>query len=285
MNFEKNIQLYLDGSLKGADLEVFRKKLKEDDVFRALFMDYQKAWDLIENQHRKMSKLTRLNERLGMSRNAISPEEIKAELDMLLHIKPDNPISEEKFKELLEVYLRKKSRKTRRIGFILALAAGILLLIGIPLTFFTKHNIKNSAQLYEIYYSPYPYLLHERSLTNAQTALNAKAMYLYNNHDYLGASIILNEQIHDSLTNPLQRLYLGICYMELKQYDEAIKTFEGVISLHQYLTFDQANWYMALTYLKMNRRLKATEYLQRVKSDSCLFSKQAIEILNKIKER
>ena len=70
----------------------------------------------------------------------------------------------------------------------------------------------------------------------------------------------------------------------MKDYNDAVKTFEEIISLHQRLTYDQANWYLGLTYLKINKRHKAEEYLIKVKSDSCLFSRQANELLNKIKK-
>jgi hypothetical protein len=284
MNSDNHIQLYLEGSLKGTELESFRKRLKEDDAFRALIMDYQKVWDLIENQHRKLNMLYRLKERLRMSRKAIPPEVIRAEVEMFMHGNTDDTSAEEKFKEVLTAYYNKRNRKNRRIGYVIALAAGVLLLVGIPLTFIRNHEFKNSSQLFDQYYTPYPYFLHERSVSDEQSGLNAKAMYLYNNHDYLDAALILNEQTQDSLADPLQSLYLGICYMEMRKYNEAIKTFEAVISLHQHITYDQANWYLGLTYLKMNRRFKASEYLLRVKSDSCLFSRQANEILNKIKQ-
>ena len=70
--------------------------------------------------------------------------------------------------------------------------------------------------------------------------------------------------------------------MEIKKYDNAIKTFETIIKLNQKLTNDQAAWYLGLTYLKLNRRSRATEYLMRIEADSCLYSKQAREILRKL---
>jgi tetratricopeptide (TPR) repeat protein len=284
MNSDKHIQLYLEGSLKGPELELFTKRLKEDDAFRALYLDYQKAWILIEKQHRKLNMMSLIKERIRMSRNAISIEDIRQEVGMFIHENAIDASEEERFKEVLTAYFIKRYRNNKRIGFALAMAAGILLLLGIPLTVFMNREFKNSSQLFDQYYSAYPYFLSERSVRIENSTLNSKAMYLYNNHDYPAAALILQEPIPDSLAYPLQSLYLGICYMEMKKYNDAVKTFEAIISMHHQLTFCQANWYLGLTYLKMNKRSKAKECFLKVRSDSCLFTKQANEVLNKIKQ-
>jgi len=285
MNSEKQIQLYLEGSLKGADLELFRKKLKEDETFRLLILDYQKAWNMIESQHRKLNMVNRLKERLRMSRSAISPEQIKTEVEKYFQTDVNDAASEEKFKKVLMAFYNKSNRKSRRIGYIIAIAACILLFVGIPLTFMLNPEHKKSAQLFEQYYAPYPYIMHERNAGIADSSLNAKLMYLYTNHFYADASSILSENRIDSLSDPLHGLYLGICYMEMKRYKEAINTFKYVISQHQHLTFDQANWYLGLTYLKLNKSHDAKDYFLKVKSDSSQFSKQAIELLNKMSQK
>jgi tetratricopeptide (TPR) repeat protein len=285
MNSDKQIQLYLEGSLKGNELAMFRKKLKEDEAFKALFMDYQKAWNLIEKQHRKLSLTDRFKENLRMSRDAISVHQIREDFGEFLTGNERNASDEEKFKAILTAHMKKRSRKNRSIGFILTMAAGILLLVGLPLTLNMSKESRNSSRLFDQYYAPYPYFLHERSLLEKDSSLNEKAMYLYNIHDYTGAASILEKNITDSLTNPIQDIYLGICFMEMKEYNNAVKTFESIISAHHYITYSQANWYMGLTYLKMNRRNKATEYLVKVKSDSCLFTRQAIEILDKLNQK
>src|SRR5664279_3030073 len=116
MNSEKQIQLYLEGSLKGAHLELFRKKLKEDETFRLLILDYQKVWNMIESQHRKLNMVNRLKERLRMSRSAISPEQIKTEVEKYFQTDVNDAASEEKFKKVLMAFYNKSNRKSRRIG-------------------------------------------------------------------------------------------------------------------------------------------------------------------------
>jgi hypothetical protein len=285
MNSDNQIQLYLEGSLKGNELEIFRKKLKEDEAFRALFMDYQKAWNLIEKQHRKLKLKDRFKENFRISRDAISVDQIREEFGEFLTGNEMKTSDEEKFRDVLTAYMNKRSRKNRRIRIILTMAAGILLLVGLPLTLNMNKESRNSSRLYDQYYAPYPYFLHERSVLEMDSSLNAKAMYLYNIHDYIDAAAILDKHITDSLTNPVQDIYLGICFMEMREYNNAVKTFESILSAHHYLTYSQANWYLGLTYLKMNRRNKAKEYLLKVKSDSCLFTRQAIEILDKLNQK
>lgn len=284
MNSEKQIHLFLDGNLKGQELEIFRRRLSEDESFNRLFMDYKKVWDLIVSQHRKMTKMVRLKERVRISRNAISPEDLLGELEAFMRENYPLIAEEEKFKQVLQLYFNRKVRKNRRIGFIIALAAGILLLIGIPLTLMKHHELKNNSQLFDEYFSTYPYFLHERSLNNSDSSLNAKAMFLYNNQEYSEAAVILSKLVPDSISDPLHSLYLGICYMKMKQYSIAINTFESIVSLHQHLTYDQANWYLGLTFLKIDKKFDASECLLRVKSDSGQFAKQANEILKKISQ-
>jgi tetratricopeptide (TPR) repeat protein len=186
--------------------------------------------------------------------------------------------------EVIQSFMKSRSKKSRRIGLILALAAGLILLIGMPVAFHRIKESRNSALVYEQYFAPYPYLLHERSIPDNISALDNRAMYLYTINNYAEAAALMEKESSDSLTNPLQNLYLGVCYMELKQYSNAIKIFETLLSKDQNLTNHQARWYLGLSYIKLNKRTKATEQLNILQADSGLYTYQALEILNKLKQ-
>ncbi len=284
MNSDKQIQLYLERSLVGQELKGFRKKLKEDEPFRKLFLDYQKAWNLIEKQHLKLTLKDRLKERFGMSQYAISLDQIKEEVGIFsANTAPDSE-DEKMLQAVMKAFMKRRFRNNRRIGFLLAIAASIILFIGLPVTFHLNQVSRTSALVYEQYFTPYPYLLHERSIPDDDSALDSKAMYFYNNRNYSEAAVIMEKNSMDSLPNPIQNLYLGVCYMEMKQYENAIRIFEDIISKDQNFTYNQARWFLGLTYLKLNKRSKATEQLIILQSDSCLYTKQAIEILKKLKQ-
>jgi len=284
MNSDKQIQLYLEGNLKGKDLQDFKQRLKDDDAFRKLVLNYQKAWNLIDKQYRKMSSKDQLKERSRNSKNAISPEEIKEQFSEFLSETDANALDEEKLRQVLDSVMKRPARNIRKIGFILVMAAGLILLIGLPVAFYKSNETKNSSLLYDRYFSPYPYLLHERSIPDSDSSIGKKAMFFYNRHEYESAALLLEKIKKDSITNPLINLYLGVCYMEEEKYPDAIRIFENLITKRQELTYTQARWFLGLSYLKLNKRGKAGEQLIILKADSGLYTKQAREILNSLKQ-
>ena len=92
--------------------------------------------------------------------------------------------------------------------------------------------------------------------------------------DWLGAYI-------DGLPEPVNpQLYIhkGVLQLNLGQTDEAIKTFEQLRDSKS-LDAEKAYWYLALAYLKKDRKGDAGKMLMQLKSSGSKFNRKAVDEL------
>ncbi len=76
------------------------------------------------------------------------------------------------------------------------------------------------------------------------------------------------------------RLHAGLCHLELKQYTEATTIFQQIGSSAN-VWADEANWFLALTYLRQDKRPDCVRVLGQIGPDSGRYE-QAAELLRKL---
>ncbi|MGB3463837.1 MAG: hypothetical protein WBA74_01145 [Cyclobacteriaceae bacterium] len=135
----------------------------------------------------------------------------------------------------------------------------IILLIGYGLSRFFTDSVSNQP-LFETYYEPYDDLITGRSDDRTDDTI-LLAMQYYNQADYSQAITYL-EQI-DQHNKPLLSLYLGICYLNLDDYEKAHMSFDSALETDN-LFSKELRWYNALTYLKEGNTGKARLTLKRI---------------------
>ena len=101
-----------------------------------------------------------------------------------------------------------------------------------------------------------------------------KGMYFYNKGNY---EMSIKTFSLDS-SNMLGYLYSGLSYMELRNYKKAIEYFKYIIDNNDNLFIDQADWYMALCYLRIDEN-KSIVILNKIKNGNTIFNKKASKIL------
>lgn len=161
------------------------------------------------------------------------------------------------------------------------LAASILLLIALSLwqIFFLK---KSPAELYLAYYTPY--LSDNLTRSAEQSKDNIEVAYLlYQEGDYESSFEILQSYFNESFDNQTAHYYMGLNAMELKMYNVALEEFKLVeqdpstpFALH-------ARWYIAMTFLQLNRPDEARQYLISLAQAESIYSEKAASILKKLK--
>ncbi|MBC8046704.1 MAG: tetratricopeptide repeat protein [Fimbriimonadaceae bacterium] len=144
---------------------------------------------------------------------------------------------------------------------ILAVAAAILifLLVGF---FITQKNTISHQKLFANYYQPYS----GNPITRDDTiGLLTKATELYFNKEYGNAAALFTQYLKEdtsAIANVQVKLLLGICMIETEQYREALQIFQKIIEQKEIYFFYQANWYSALSELKMGNTEMCKKYLK-----------------------
>jgi len=171
--------------------------------------------------------------------------------------------------ERLEASLENKKSSNTWIRW-----AAAILILAIPVYYFSSLP-SSPEELYKEYYSPYENVIGATRGDNAGNYLLS-----YDHGNYKDAVVELSEAIEVSENPQDYYLYLGISYLELDDYQNAIETFSKIESTNRFA--NHSKWYGALTYLKMGDENKAKEVLKELKESEGSFSKQAEEILESL---
>ena len=111
----------------------------------------------------------------------------------------------------------------------------------------------------------YNALEHYRDGTYAEAAVMMRALLADENFDYQSRA----------------QLYIGICALEAGDYQQAIDDLEAVSSNSQF--YSEAQWYLALTFLRAEKKDEAMLRLRQIRDTGRFKSKEANEILAKLR--
>ncbi len=143
-------------------------------------------------------------------------------------------------------------KKSRPIYYAAAATILIISFIGI-LFFFTKDSATELTAFYQ--WDDLPSLT-ERSVSGEL----ADAEKSFRNGDYETTLQILTQEQENQERNASLFIYIGICHLELQQYEQALEIFT-LFSNSNLLDKHQAHWYLTLTHLKMGNQALAIEQL------------------------
>ena len=173
---------------------------------------------------------------------------------------------------------RKGRSRSKILLLVLVLFSLIIgLLLYINMTDDTTSKQVPMEQLFAANYRPYDYANVTRS-GNIDQLSSVSELYR------TGRYIEVVEEIED-LSSKDQRLSVvrlmkGISHIELSQDSEAIMALEAIIKSGDFNYEDQANWYLAMIYLKNGDNISARAMLERLVLDSeSDFYREANEVL------
>ena len=167
----------------------------------------------------------------------------------------------------------------KRTNYIIYGIAASVLLVSFAWIFYLFIDNTNSKEIASFYQWEELPSLTERNSVNAL----AKAEASFKSGDYQSALTIFQEwqSKHEPDANVF--IYKGVCYFELQQYDLALHTFENLANSNL-LDSQLANWYLALTYLKIGNEAMARKQLKiilkRRNDPNFHNSRELLDILN-----
>jgi len=176
-----------------------------------------------------------------------------------------------------EEYVSSNKKKTYP-WLIYILVAMSLAGLGYLLSNFFNTNKMTGPQMYAQYFEIDKINAIERESQNENLLELQQA---FNNENYATALHKLNQLIKTD-SNPEWRIYRGISLLKLDRGIEARKDFMFVSDTKNILWGDQADWYLALSYLKTSNTSQARVLLESLSGDpEADFHMQAKELLAK----
>lgn len=162
--------------------------------------------------------------------------------------------------------------------YMLAASVTFLILLGGAFRLMKPVKYTNKT-LFEMYYAGE----NAHSLTRSAGNSNDEAMTKYREGDFNDALILFNEILDKDPGNIYIRYYSGLASIETNQNEKAVNEFKYIINQKNNLFVENAQWYLALSYLKNNQINESKSLLMQIANNSSNHhNKEASQILKRI---
>ena len=241
------IEKHLDNALNDAEKTLFNQRL-EDAAFKQEVALYTQAVQSVYRLGDDKIKTMLVKEQHKLEKKAVA-----------------TVAEAPQYKPLKVVFLRQK----------MALAASFLLLVSVGLWFLMGENptkINGNEQVFNDIFAPHPDLTYrnERSVrtvdidqkVNEKLSNLQKAFVCYDGKEYGKALQFFDLlDVVQQFPNDSLNLYKAVCYLALNKPDQALISLKTVENNPNSALREASQWYLALTYLKINDVPKAKEIL------------------------
>jgi len=257
----KLIDDYINGKLSGTMLQDFEQKMETNTLFKEEVLMHQEVNELL---------------------TAIEIEEVTAKAKSLLK---ENKSTIAPLKKVSTAPSSKTVEMDNSSRFKWLKIAAICLLFLLPILYFAPSIFQptSSPQLASTYFeAPRDLVSVTRSTEtlNQQQKIWLKANEQYQQKNYT-AALGLMEQLPNSDTLALAK---GLCHYLQNQTSQAIPFFQKVVQTPRSGFDTKASWYLALSYLKLEKNNKAIPLLQKLEKESVGFHEEAVKILKEIEK-
>lgn len=195
-----------------------------------------------------------------------------------------NEIKVNSFRQKLE-FIHEKEGLSKKIFFLNLqskwywAAASITVITGTAAFSISKYN-QSPDRLYNKYYEIWQPSFTTRGIEEEK---NMDAILkLFESGNYLNTIETIDQLPSKENNSPKLWLLKGCAYMELKEFDQAIQVFRNFDTATYTFYTETALWYNALCYLKTNKVEEAKIQMQQIVKEGNSYSKEALDILDKM---
>ena len=110
-----------------------------------------------------------------------------------------------------------------------------------------------------------------------------KALMHYENKEYKQAVVFFEQLLEKDPSEMATRLYSGISYFEIREYQKAGNSFARIIEHNDNLYIEQAEWYMGFCLIMKDEKEKAIRQFEKIVKDGGYYSEKANQIVKKLK--
>ena len=263
------IEKHLDNALNDAEKELFNQRLEDAD-FKHEVVLYAQAVQSVYRLGDDKIKAMLVKEKQKLEKKAVG-----------------TVAEAPQYKPLKVVFTRQK----------MALAASFLLLVSVGLWFLMGENtpkINGNEQVFNATFEPHPNLtfLDGRSAgtravgeKNAEKSSNLqKAFDRYDGKEYAQALPFFElPEVSQTFSNDSLNLYKAVCFLALNKPDQALISLKTVENTPNSALREASQWYLALTYLKINDVRKTKEILIEIQHrEENGYAKKASKLLGEL---
>jgi len=241
-NTLKKVEAYIDGNLNESEVFLFEKMLSSNNKLKR---DYMLS--------------TSVNEAI----KEYDVIELRESMQQLF-------VEEPSVKRLQPTFSRRKM-------FYAAASIAMIMAAGGAVKYF-QPNTDNEA-IFQKYYIPYETTVSYRSGNTETDRLLLKAMECYQARDYSKALMLFEEVLETKQSDMALNLYSGISYMETEKYQNASQSFNKIIDNNDNLFVEQAKWYLAMCYIKIQDNNKAEKLLEELIEQNSYYKDLASKVL------
>ncbi|MBN1597937.1 MAG: hypothetical protein JW894_06555 [Bacteroidales bacterium] len=183
-----------------------------------------------------------------------------------------------------KVITKNSKRANKQILFIKTyikypVAAGIVVILGLSIWKLTTRI--TPSEVFNEFYKPYQTDISTRSVN--QSANSVQLSYiLYQEKDYEASSEILKNYLSQNYNDITAHFYYGMNALELKNYKLATTELLLVANDRSTPFKIHAQWYLAMTYLKMNKRNDAENILEKLTESDNIYTNAAKKVIRKL---
>ena len=278
MRYLSTIEEYFSDNLKGQDLANFNLELKTNTVLRDEFEIYKRALKFIQSQENKLgTDLSKL-------------DDFEFDPDILLDIQKYNSpeVIDEKEKSIASILqgesenlIRKRILRSIIIRWS-KVAAMVTILLGIAMVGFyivPKFTVSDQ-EIFIKFYKPYSHSLIQRSIIDDIDINLKEGLMFYDKGDYKSAMLAFSSLPDSALSNPEYIIIVGVSYMEIGRYNDAIQRLQKINEDN--LLYTISLWYQGLCYLKLTDNQRAKEIFRKLKTYSPYYQKETRRLLRYI---
>ena len=174
---------------------------------------------------------------------------------------------------------RKPGKVIRIISYSSAAAAIIAVVFLVRFIIPSGNPDKIFARYYEPYYVA---SVVTRNAGNQDVVDMKSALDSYRNRNYQLAAVQFSEALLAEPVTDLPRFYLGMSFIELKNYERAVRVLESLADRQGEFTSD-AKWYLGLVFLKTGNKEKARECFEYLAANPGFYSERSEKILRRFR--
>ncbi|KPK84095.1 MAG: hypothetical protein AMS27_10915 [Bacteroides sp. SM23_62_1] len=284
MDYTELFDRYLDGQLKGEELEDFENRLETDPELKNELEQFRILNAVAENS-------------VGGNEN----EEIEDEIDKETEKLSTDDISEfgkenrdlsdsdlDDFKEILKEaensYFHHSKSRYKEIRIIWYASAAVLIIALSTASFlFVRESQQRKADLFAYYYEPYikSDQIFELTRTNDDFYY---AIKVFEAGDFSRATLLFRNLSDSSELQVYALFYDGLTSIELGRWEDAIHSFQQAIGCGESQMDASIRWYLGLCYLRIDddeSAKKQFEVLSSEKNPYTIKARKILRILNK----
>lgn len=209
--------------------------------------------------------------------------------EYIIRLEINDAIQDKDLIEFRKILADQRNRFTKKSPYIsarrevlknwhLAAASFSLVVVAGGLWYILSNQPASTDKIVATYYKPAQPSMQVRSakLNTEESMKEAFSFYRENNFE---SALMYFNSIGSQIT---AKFYSGICYIEMKDYNKAVESFEYIVEDNDNLFVEQSEWYLGIIYLMNSQNDEAITQFTKISSSDSYYADQAKEILSYI---